>query len=325
MRPVAALGVLAIAWAVAGVGCSSSPEGAVATGDPAAAFAPLVLIDRGERWLPMGADEFLRNSVLWWSDPERCSDRKIAVGRELAEQRNARVDWLFVYGLGSGPNYWRNPLDAGCDLDFDRRFYANQLTRPYERVGRDPTLRLTDGYFLDLEDSARGGTGVRAPVYFESRPEEVDGAAGLRLTYWLLFGMEERPDGRSREGDWERVDVLLETVDGGRYAPRFVRLGSDGRRRAIAWGRVDRVPGAEGGERTHPVLRSARGHHALSTRGCGDCRRWPAWRELADATRQDWYGFGGAWGEPGASSATTGPLGPHRRWPTREQVESGNG
>jgi hypothetical protein len=37
---------------------------------------------------------------------------------------------------------------------------------------------------------------------------------------------------------------------------------------------------------------------------------WYGGHFLASVTQQRWYGFGGAWGEVGDYSFTTGPLGP---------------
>lgn len=47
---------------------------------------------------------------------------------------------------------------------------------------------------------------------------------------------------------------------------------------------------------------------------CPTCPRWETWRNLRSAFYQDWFGFGGAWGEPGPTEQTTGALGPHGSW-----------
>lgn len=38
---------------------------------------------------------------------------------------------------------------------------------------------------------------------------------------------------------------------------------------------------------------------------------WATWKNLRDATREPWYGFGGAWGRVGMLKDTTGPPAPH--------------
>jgi hypothetical protein len=67
------------------------------------------------------------------------------------------------------------------------------------------------------------------------------------------------------------------------------------------------------------VVRLARRTHdvALATgERCAACLPWVAWKSLADARKQLWYGFGGAWGDIGPTNATTGPLGPYDSFAT---------
>jgi hypothetical protein len=123
------------------------------------------------------------------------------------------------------------------------------------------------------------------------------------------------------EGDWERVDVLLRR-DGDGYEPLALRVHADGRARETAWEDVPRAS-EEGDSSTHPLLAAELGSHELSpARGgssCPRCPRWPTWSRLRDLRAQLWYGFGGAWGEKGEGSSTTGPLGPHGDWPQGEE------
>lgn len=331
-RPVAS----ALATALALV-CAAAPAGscggadAVATDDPAATFAPLVRIAADEPHPPVGADWFLAGSTLWFAD-ERCGDRKVAVGAALAAQRTDAVDWLYDFGLGRGPAYFRSPyVPGGCEDRRDVKVFANERNRPFDRLERPAGLGPRDGFFLDLRDSARGGrrsaieaageggAAIRVPAYVERHRAEVDGADGLRLTYWLLFPMHAPPgrEAAAREGDWERVDVVLRTGDGdGEYEPRSVRVtAAGGGVRELAW---DDLELAEGGDGAHVVLEAARGSHTLapSREGepCAGCAEWRTWERLLGAPRQRWYGFGGAWGELGRDAGTTGPLGPHGEW-----------
>ena len=359
-RRLAAPALLAAGLAALSLtGCGGSARGTVATDDPASAFAPVVHLHPGERFMPMSARWFLGRSVLGFAEDLGCEDRKIAVGRLLKAQQNDVTDWMFIEGIGRGPSYWREPYrDAKCDRYRDRyRYNANQLTRPHDdspRRARD--LEPGEGYYLDLMDWARPGPaasrdGGQATVaasgsWFERSPQEVDGEPGLRLTYWMLFGMNvphgtggRRLAALTHEGDWERVDVLLRG-EGGEWEPAGVRLrDAGGRVRQLDWEDVRSVAagarGGEGtGEATHPVLFAARGAHSLEPRQgvaisavelgggrvvrvrgvaagpCPACARWETWRRLGPARKRLWYGFGGAWGAPGSTSATTGPLGP---------------
>lgn len=356
---------LALCGALLSGGCGDgdSSAGKVRTADPAREFAPLVSLHPAERLMPADPLWTIARSALWFADDQGCEHQKISVGRALKAQRDRVIDWTFVTGLGHGPSYWREAALADCERDREAyRYYANQRTRPYDPgAGRAPGLRLGEGYYLDLIDTAREGQpiveredqlAVTVPAYFESRPAEVDGEPGLQLSYWLLFAMNAQlgsngPVGAmTHEGDWERVEVLLRGNEGS-YEPVSVRLptpGGDWRERP--WRSVDHVAGGPGGRRTHPVLLAARGSHTLytrpgrversavagdgttvrvvdvSARRCSGCPRWAIWEKLGEARRQAWYGFGGAWGEPGRSELTTGPLGPHGDdWPKGDPAE----
>ena len=342
--------------AAAGCGSDSSgstSDGATTTRSPEATFAPLVELDPQERWLPLSADWFLDRSLFGFADDQGCPDRPIAVGRQLEELRTPIVDWLGKSGLGRDPHaYFRDAyapatpehdaakLGTPCPYRGDRRFDADQLTRPHERRDRVEGLRLTEGFYLDLTDrarpgqpprSSRGAEQIAVPAYVERLEQDVAGEPGLRVTYWLLYGMNQPLDprgdpiaARTHEGDWERVDVLLHAGGGDdEWTPFAVRLlDDDGNHRDIPWASIERTAA----DATHPLLTAARGDHTLSpaprdTSSCTLCPRWLTWTDLAPVRRQPWYGFGGAWGEPGDTSDTTGPLGPHGKWPPDSPYE----
>lgn len=321
--------VAALIAVAAGCGDSDGADrapGAVETKDPAKAFAPLLEIAADEPWRPMGARWFIERSVLGFAEDEGCADRKIAVGHTLPEQWTPDFDWIFPKGLGgwSWPAYDRNPFDASCELDGDLRFDAGQLTRPHDPGPRVVGIRPGEGFYLDLVDDARAGPPsddgeVAEPVYTE-RIDEGDGS--VRLVYWTLYGMRGDRDGAGgREGDWQRLDVLLRDHGDALYEPLGIDFGGPRAPKAIRDSQVGDAPWSEltkVGE-THPVVRVERAtHDPIVARADGpcDCLRWETWRWLSDAREEVWYGFGGAWGEPGATDATTGPLGPHRYWPT---------
>jgi hypothetical protein len=345
--------VLACCFAGAAAGCGSDSSGSSAEGvrtrNPEATFAPLVQLDPKERWLPMAADWFLDRSIFGFADDQGCADRPIAVGEELDDLWTPSVDWLGQQGLGKAAGetaYFRTPyapatpehdptvLGIPCPFREGYRIFANQQTRPFEKKDRVPGVRLTEGYYVDLVDRARGGEPARggagkgpeaigAPAYVERHAEEVDGEPGLRLTYWLLYGMNQPLDAqgksiaqRTHEGDWERIEVLLQgAADGREWVPVEVRLlDQHGNRRDVPWTSIKRVG------TSHPALTAARGDHALSPAprrdiSCAACPKWRTWSSVAPVRKQPWYGFGGAWGQPGKTSETTGPLGPHGPWP----------
>jgi len=323
--------IVAFALAVAGLaGCGTSDEEAVATDDPAATFAPLVLLDRADPFKPMSARWFLEHSMLRFAEDPPCADRTIAVGRTLGHLRTAATDWLYAKSLGAGPNYWRSPLDSRCDLDHAVEVDTHQLTRPFDSgKDRGEGLAPEEGFYLDLIDAARGGPERRGlgvvPVYADTEPATVDGEPGLELEYWMLFGMHAPPaaTGSAHEGDWERFEVVVRTVREDEYVPVAVRLHGPDASRELPWTALEHVADAGSGAATHPVLVASRGDHTLSvarSSRCGRCAAWRTWRSTPDALLQPWYGFGGAWGEVGTDSATTGPLGPNvGGWPTERR------
>lgn len=308
---------------------SDAPVG-IRTAHPEQTFAPLVKLAADEPWRPMGGRWFVERSVLWNADDQGCRDAEVAVGHTLPERQNADIDWIYPTGLGAQdkPAYDRVPHDGNCDVGSDRVIYADQLTRPFDPGPRTPAgARRGEGFWLNLIDDNRAGQAlgpgrrVVAPAYAE-RTDEGDG--GVRLTYWMLFGMHGEPGApNAHEGDWERVDVLLKDRGDDTYEPRSIQLaGLTSRQRP--WSKTRKIDG------THPVVTAARATHtlALATPGkqCVDCLDWATWKpSIADVRKQPWYGFGGAWGDIGTSSATTGPLGPHGYFATdaEKRLETG--
>jgi hypothetical protein len=335
----------------------SSPPRTVSTSDPARAFAPLVVLHARERRPPLGADDFVDNSVLsWWKD-QFCDDEHFAVGRAHPDSDRRPLPAIDVDRLGGRDTPYRNvPATPGCGDSPRVPVPSTAHTRPWD-VKRERRLGIKEGFYLDLDDDYRGPpplTGDAPPIvagvpaYWEAEPERVGDRPGLRLTYWLLFTssyppIDERLDFHfTREGDWERVSVLLRR--GGspdRLVPVSVRYHYYDRHRDVPWSQALRVRRGAEDAATHPVAFTALGSHASywapgryrvrlghedsdfygeehmpwivdRASACGECPRWRTWDALASARRQAWYGFGGAWGTPNGASRNTGALGPSR-------------
>ncbi len=315
---VAWLAAAACALCVGATGCGDDEPAAagpdtIRTANPERTFAPLIELAADEPWRPMSARWFIERSSFWFAEDRGCPDRKIAVGHSMPEQQDPRIDWIYPKGLGDGkdPNYYRNPNGKKCDLNLAAIVFTDQLTRPFDRGPRVDGLRPRQGFYLDLADEARGGPSARSGAAVPAYAERVDeGDSRVRLAYWVLFGMRGRPgEPGAHEGDWKRIDVLLSDRGDDRYEPVGVQTEDDG-----VWDGVRLV------DTTHPVVRLERATHAIgvvmSGERCATCTQWQTWKLLRDARKELWYGFGGAWGEVGSTSATTGPLGPHRLWPT---------
>lgn len=340
-------------------GCSATaedPPRGVETSDPVATFAPMVAVHPNERWLPIAADEFIAESTLRWRDGD-CGDDAIAAGAGVATTRVPVLDPARL-GLERRPYEHRPGRPPGCLAG--RLFATSGYTRPNDPL-RANDIPRDEGFYLDLDDSQRlaalGATAATAPVYYERHRETHRGEPALRITYWMLFRMHQPPgpsvltEPAGHEGDWERVSVLLRAVASDRYVALSVRYTNEDARaryadtaRDVPWRSVRRV-GGSGQARTHPTAVAARGSHTLYpkpvrrlvvTHGvatgqkklydngldCPRCIPWRTWRDLRSATREPWYGFGGAWGdslEPRNAAAGLGPS----RWNDVEPFQLG--
>lgn len=342
-------------WAVAAVlalclasGCSSSESsggsgGANAVADTAARFAPEVNLASGERWLPLDGREFVDHSDLSWLGS--CGPDRLAVGRSMTPPVSGfRYPVLTSARLGR-ERPWVLALRRlpDCLSDPDKSFKTTDYTHPFD-ARRADGLVFGEGYFLDLADNARGGRRPegKVPAYYDVGREQFRGKPVLRITYWMLFGRDAPALPRAvrqqftREGDWERVAVLLRPAGDNDFRPLAVRYyRGAGALREVEWRAAPRVSGEADGDATHPVVYSARGSHTLFpaagrypyitefageggrkrtatdvASACPDCIRWRTWRLLRNARAEPWYGYGGAWGDSGDYHNNAGPLGP---------------
>ena len=276
-------------------GCGQAEGAAGGNGSPpaeVARLAPLVYLHPDEQYGPMGAQDFINHSELRWAHDSGCRDAKKA-GRCAVS----------AAGLGDG-GYSDGTSNALCMRNDDSHSTTDR-TRPHDSpLGGE-------GFFLDLDNGHRGGTGTGAPVYYESVP-------GKSVTYWFFYGYSQPPGpdpitGRiSHEGDWERVTILLDERGQPKDAVFYAHEGSC----SVPWSQVERSGGrpviysAEGSHASYPSA----GGHASGFPGIDDRAargdQWRTWNNLRDVRTQPWYGFGGAWGEVGEFKETTGPLGP---------------
>jgi len=295
-------------------------------------------------WLGWRHDSGCRNYIAALGNHDADAERRektvqgvLPGGQRLAEAK-----------LGTGGGLQHFPADQRCRDQRGAGYRTAAHTRPYDRRSRPAGLPQGEGFFLDLRDDARVGHDKpnregpqtllgNVPVYFESHPE----ARGTRITYWLFYGLSKPPPADvtgpiSHEGDWERISVLLRRSQRrDQYIPLSVRYHFHDESRDVPWYVVKRVAPGGAEAATHPVVFSARGSHASYPRAgryenefrlggrrrfavhddaiaCPRCPQWQTWRLLIDATKQPWYGFGGAWGKVGGMAGTTGPLGPSR-------------
>lgn len=254
--------------------------------DPlAAALSPVVYLHPSEQLLPSDPLVFLAGSRLVWAHDDSCRDHLVA----------GHID---PHRLGAGGYQHRESERALLHCDHDgHAIGSNSNARPRTReVGEE-------GFFLDLQQrQVRAGIGVTAPVLYYHVP-------GRYIVYWFFYAYN---DGGpfDHEGDWENITVHLDAQD----RPTEVAFFAHGRPRVYPWDGIDR-------EGSHPVVYSAKGSHASYARpgfhlaipgfdSTSAGPKWRTWRHLRNVVREDWWGYGGAWGEVGEIAATTGPQGP---------------
>lgn len=306
-----------------GDGDGSEPTRPLATADPAATFAPLVRLHPREDSFPMSARHFLSRSGLEWQDGPCRTERDITLS--ALPEPGANEPPLDPRRLGGVPGYEVTAYQADCKTPRSETYSSAMRTRLFDTEDRPRGLGPTEGFALDIAGDAEmghrrlGADGALAgvPAYYAVEEAGVAGRKGLRISYWLLYGRGERRDLQTRnkmlivhEGDWERLDVLLERVAGDRYRPKAVHFHSNARVEAVAWDEVERT----GPSDTHPIAYARRRTHTLRPNGdCrGRCTDWRTWDRLRDVRAEPWYGYGGGWGaaDHPEREVATGPLGP---------------
>jgi hypothetical protein len=311
--------LIPVAVALALVGGRAS---AATPAPDAGRYAPEVRLPAGEVLFPVTPEGFIAHSDLLWYG---CGKAALGIQTDVDPGRlGARAGDPY-----RSPAYWRprgTKPRTGCPagdapLEQTTTFAAPDWTRPYggrTAVTPRPTALLaypSNGFALDLHDEFRPGNHDldRVPVTYERGRT----AHGSFITYWLFYAYNSKNDDR-HEGDWERISVRFDRAAAPKQVAYYAHSGSP---RICAWGAVKRV-----GKR-HPVIFSALGSHASYPRrgefsvgsggGVDDApgggARWQTWRSGVRSADQPWYGFGGAWGERGDSSTTTGPAGPGQR------------
>lgn len=268
-------------------------------------YAPVVYMAKKEEYRAANASEYITNSSLKWSHQGKGADQTFDTPGHIDQG---------ALGRGDYSNRARNAQG----LDTGRLIRSNEDVRPKDNRGPGGD----EGFYLDLpkEHHKSQRSGTDAPVYYEAKN-------GHYITYWFFYAFNAGPAPGGvddHEGDWERICVHL---DSSNRATEVAYFQHDGPPKVYAWRDVPK----EGV--THPVVYSAKGSHASYT-SPGSKRlhksglpipvvkdhaskgaRWVAdpggaADHLTDVTQQAWYGYGGAWGEPGSITETTGPQGP---------------
>ncbi|MGY0233796.1 hypothetical protein [Longispora urticae] len=246
------------------------------------AYAPMIYLAQDETKRPTNPQAFIDHSALGWSH-DACPDHQIA-----------GLGAVSSYALGPGV-YEHTTSNSVCQHS-NTTYRSNQDVRPHDSP---------EGMYLDLDNAQRGMGSVRAELYYDYQK-------GDHITYWFFYAYNDGPAVQNHEGDWERISIKLSATN----QPVTVAFFGHGGSCVLSYPSVTRIG-------THPVGYSALGTHATYPRvgthptkyGFKDTTsKGEAWatytRPIHNVKDMPWYGYGGAWGEVGQFSDTTGPRGP---------------
>lgn len=287
---------------------------AVAASPDPARYAPEVRLAGDEQLFPVRPEGFIAHAdLVWYGCGSTASERVSGVD---PSRLGARADDPY-----SSPPYWSDGRASCPPAPVPTQtvtFRSNEWTRPRGGPPRAAPLRTfpANGFALDLQDEFRPGNHNLDSVTVNYERGRTAGG-GRWITYWLFYAYNAKNDDL-HEGDWERVSLRFDRAGEPKQVAYYAHSGSP---RICAWGDVRRT-----GKR-HPVVFSALGSHASYPRAGefsvgsgggvddadGQGPRWRTWRSGVRSASQPWYGFGGAWGERGPTSTTTGPAGPGQR------------
>jgi hypothetical protein len=277
-------------------GSAAAAPQAVTTATPHVVrrYAPLVWLNSNEKNFPTTGQSFINHSHLRWAKPLLPDDNV-----------DSTVDASRL-GVGSS-NPYTHDYSGGA-------YKATDYTRPRGTEADRKGLPTGYGFFLDLDNDFRGGmtsTSTNNRVYTSAARVYYDYQAGKDITYWFFYAYNDGFGPQNHEGDWERIEVHLNARNRAVSTEYHQHAGSQ----TLSWADTPKVG------RTHPVVFSAQGSHAsyptagshhFGTDHTNRGKAWSTWDALIDVRTRPFYGFGGAWGEVGNISDTTGPLGPSR-------------
>ncbi len=264
-------------------------------------YAPLVFLHPDEKHGPADAGQYVAQSELGWSHDQGRNDHTIADRGEIDQAK-----------LGSG-GYSHQVEGANPFGDHHGdAIHSNEDVRPNDGKGAGGN----EGFFLDPGDKVKdpAAPNTRAPVYHEAKD-------GHYITYWFFYAYNSGPTDTkldNHQADWERIVVKLDRQNRATHVCYYQHEHNE----TLKWASVPKSG-------SHPIVFSAKGGHAsyskpgrfateikqIKDEAKRGGKQWKTWNNLKDARAQDWYGYGGAWGEVGQFTHTTGPQGPSSHKP----------
>ena len=271
---------------------AQSPDAALL--EAAKQVAPLVWLHPEESYLPMDPIEFIRSSRLRhhksWADDEGYNKRlQRWVETNSHDRAYYNIRLSFVNSLGVHPDgKTRRPRDD------NRGSKLNVFLQPRDRPQGTPDVNSKIPVFVYKKRVSA--------VHFEGRADAIQ--------FWWFFGYNDGPSKQNHQGDWEHVTAILQEDQflgyymaghgNAKWHPRST-LERDGGRYVVYV--------AKGTHAAHPRV----GSFDLPLwfeEHTGKGIAWRPWQKLEVLRNQPWKDFAGAWGEVGAHTHTTGPLGP---------------
>jgi len=261
--------------------------------------APEVRFHPDEYYFPMSPLEFIRISRF-----------RHYKGRMKRDEGYSKLQKNFVKGNSKNSEYYNVPVV---------KINSYGIKNGKNRRPRDSNKGMTLNVFIQPDENPTGSSAPtsKIAVYYDVTEQ----GYGWAISYWFFFGYNNGPLIQNHQGDWEKIVVLL---DENRQITG-VEMSAHGSHYFYPNGQFN-LSG------THPIIYSANGSHAnypkpgiFPTKICifkdktaNGGKIWKTWKLCADLKLQPWKDFAGAWGEVGATSYTTGPLGPwHKRRPNK--------
>lgn len=307
------------------IGSVETPD-ATCTGDLAECFAPELRFHPDETHFPMNPSSWLSQSELKWAADSACPNPVVTVQGELTASNLNNHIWFEEKGL----------IPSFCEST-DRKAEATDFTAPFSQQAANGQQRPTydDGSTLSLEEGfyINHVTGDDKNSALENVPTFyaiTEHGGFTEINYWTFYGFDPKSTVASaiqHQGDWEHIVVLVDS-DRSLHSVRYYGHGCDDPFDLLA-----SDPNLMLVDETHPVVLVARGSHASwpHERGLG-ITGWPgcgisgttdetavsggkvlrSWESgVVEATAQDWYGFGGRWGDTALSGVDNkhGPVG----------------
>lgn len=287
-------------------------------------YAPRVIFHPDEKLWPTAASKFISQSSLRWSHAG-CPDHE--------SKSLGTIDQSKLGRRSTAPYMHPRQRMAGICIDSNKNYKTGAYTRPYDGAGRSMPLRTLgkEGFFLDHDNqNNRYAAGMAdtttnrkydggAPLYYEQG--RTDDGNKWFVTYWFFHAKNEKSP-VNHEGDWERVAVLLSNTFVAEKIVYYRHGESCTKEYDFTDPAVRKVTGT-----SHPLVYSALGSHGSYTSSgeqsllcehvpfvkdyTGSGEIWDTWGSSRyHLPAQTYYAFGGAWGEIGATTHTSGPLGP---------------